>query len=49
MLRSTKLRSNRCKPQGRLCIGGIVMGRGCVDSGKVCELSVDLYDEVAIR
>jgi hypothetical protein len=25
------------------------LGYPCIDRGKVCELSVDLYDEVAIR
>jgi hypothetical protein len=43
------------KLEGLLCIGGIVRGRGpalgysCVDRGKVCEVNVDFYDEVAIR
>jgi hypothetical protein len=25
------------------------LGYSCVNKGKVCEVSVDLYDEVAIR
>jgi hypothetical protein len=34
---------------GRSAVYRRYLGYPCVDRGKVCEFSVDLYDEVAIR
>jgi hypothetical protein len=39
------------KLEGRLCIGAedVALGYPCIDRSKVCEFSVDFYDEVVIR